>query len=870
MARSQFVSRRCCTRASLMRVCVSLEIALLTIMLLAFIGKLVIKRMVNEGIKEATLLDPYAPNSTWNRMVRNDRPGAPPDMLYVFLYNITNLPEVHEGAKPHLDEVGPYVYRKRRVKMNVEFDRNRQVSYNEYLYFEPGLGCDDGPAASTGAPANSTADPADGHGHARTFSRRDGAAAEHAAERAAGGDEALGSVGPDSLGPPRCARNDVITTLNLPLLGVLRTVDKSTAFKAFVEIAIHQFFEQKKESGTFEGLFMRRPVEELLFGYDDELISAVAHLVPSLQEKAFFKLIPNMTSPEDAFPLNTMSTRLIRRPPLDPPPAPPTPPHQGRTLTASPDTRPDLASTDVVQRAQHAALAEPQRPQGWLAWLAHVGHVVVVAPAHSIAAAINAWASPELPGWSYVEWQRRAAVTCWADGHEERVAGGSDALQFPPKLTAKEPIYVYVPELFRMARLNATDEVTVSGVRLLKYQPDDRVVAPDARFFTEIPGLMNVTACTAAGPSGRAADAAGPPVFMSMPHYCHVDPAVAAQTTGVSPCDVAAHDLWLGVEPITGITMAARKRLQVSSAFDARHSSFDRSLRPTILPIFWAEEAGEVGVAQAQQIRSGLYPAMRAISVLSSDAFWVTFGTAALALLCALSIITTCKPPPAHAEELACAAPLDEAPFAEAVGGRGRGAAANAAAAEAAANGAVSGSLSTSGAAPDTVLAAAAAADDVAAATSEAMAVPADDPAIVAAAATAVGQNIANSVRGHSGTVDSTQQAQQSPTARRAGPDDSAGDRGHAAPEGDGGQASPAARAADDAAAAEAAAVPWLLEAGWEGRGAAGFGAGPSHGGGAGGAPVPGSPTGSAMSAMTARSSRMGVRSHNVSLEPES
>ena len=52
-----------------------------------------------------------------DRMVRNDQPGSPPDMLYVYLYNITNLEEVHQGAKPHLDEVGPYVYRKRRIKL---------------------------------------------------------------------------------------------------------------------------------------------------------------------------------------------------------------------------------------------------------------------------------------------------------------------------------------------------------------------------------------------------------------------------------------------------------------------------------------------------------------------------------------------------------------------------------------------------------------------------------------------------------------------------------------------------------------------------------------------------------------------------------
>lgn len=102
-----------------------------------------------------------------------------------------------------------------------------------------------------------------------------------------------------------------------------------------------------------------------------------------------------------------------------------------------------------------------------------------------------------------------------------------------------------------------------NGVTLLKYQPDIAVADPDPRFFTEITGLMNVSACTAVGPSGRASDSTGPDILMSFPHFCYVDPAIPQQTTGVSPCNHSRHDLWLGVEPTTGITMAAKKRLQV-------------------------------------------------------------------------------------------------------------------------------------------------------------------------------------------------------------------------------------------------------------------------------------------------------------------
>ena len=49
-------------------------------------------------------------------MVRNDVPGSPPDTVYVYMYNITNLDDVRDGEKPHLQEVGPYVFSKMRAK----------------------------------------------------------------------------------------------------------------------------------------------------------------------------------------------------------------------------------------------------------------------------------------------------------------------------------------------------------------------------------------------------------------------------------------------------------------------------------------------------------------------------------------------------------------------------------------------------------------------------------------------------------------------------------------------------------------------------------------------------------------------------------
>lgn len=131
---------------------------------------------------------------------------------------------------------------------DVEFARDGDVSYREYLYFEPGLGCTNSSSA-----ANLAGPGADGGGSDGPRGR-----GRRAATGAPGAEQ--GGLGPESHGPPRCGRDDIITTLNLPLLGVLRAVDKATAFKSFVEVAINQFFDRRKASGKFDGLFMHRCV----------------------------------------------------------------------------------------------------------------------------------------------------------------------------------------------------------------------------------------------------------------------------------------------------------------------------------------------------------------------------------------------------------------------------------------------------------------------------------------------------------------------------------------------------------------------------------------------------------------------------------
>lgn len=52
--------------------------------------------------------------------------------------------------------------------------------------------------------------------------------------------------------------SDVITTLNLPLLGTLASIEKMVGnFKGLAELAVKEFFARRQDD-MFEGLFMRR------------------------------------------------------------------------------------------------------------------------------------------------------------------------------------------------------------------------------------------------------------------------------------------------------------------------------------------------------------------------------------------------------------------------------------------------------------------------------------------------------------------------------------------------------------------------------------------------------------------------------------
>ena len=94
---------------------------------------------------------------------------------------------------------------------------------------------------------------------------------------------------------------------------------------------------------------------------------------------------------------------------------------------------------------------------------------------------------------------------------------------------------------------------------------------------------------------------AGPPIYVSPPYFCLCDESLAEAVEGLPVCDdegdPLAHQTFIDIEPITGIPMRGRLRIQVSSEITTQarlalepKMSRNSGNRSAIIPIFWSEE----------------------------------------------------------------------------------------------------------------------------------------------------------------------------------------------------------------------------------------------------------------------------------------
>lgn len=155
-------------------------------------------------------------------------------------------------------------------------------------------------------------------------------------------------------------------------------------------------------------------------------------------------------------------------------------------------------------------------------------------------------------------------------GEPENLVGTSNNLQSTPfAVRNQDPIpslTLFIPEISRNVHLNYTSERTVKGIHLRTYTIDERhLVANIAGYNVTTNPLKNEPRYyTARAPNGMAwafGVFGGTPLALTLPHMLNVDPNVTSRITGQNP-DPELHTTAISIEPITGLTMQAQKRLQ--------------------------------------------------------------------------------------------------------------------------------------------------------------------------------------------------------------------------------------------------------------------------------------------------------------------
>lgn len=309
----------------------------------------------------------------------------------ISLLGIANLDDVRSRKhKPIMERRGPFVFQKKRTRVNIEWTDDEDavmfIQGDEYTFVE---------SASVGK------------------------------------------------------LNDTVVTLNIPLLGVVETIlhrYPSGKVSEILQMVAHAV-ESWGDEGV-SGIFMRRQIGELLFGYTDHVLSLLSHIIPGIKSR--FSLLDGQG--QQSFKMKT-----------------------GKNV------------------------------------LEEVGDII--------------------------SWQGVQDIKAWAE--PEHVAG-TDGSQFSPSIvreSSMDDMYnttrrVWVAEAYRSFEMVPSHDTRIDGVEVVRLVPSEQSFKASRKYYQMYNGLLNITSPVhdgfTAGSSGG-----GPKLYLSLPGFCQVDPAVSGTVEGM-------------------------------------------------------------------------------------------------------------------------------------------------------------------------------------------------------------------------------------------------------------------------------------------------------------------------------------------------
>jgi len=193
----------------------------------------------------------------------------------------------------------------------------------------------------------------------------------------------------------------------------------------------------------------------------------------------------------------------------------------------------------------------------------------------------------------------------WGNADANHVRG-SDGLGFNIDIKGYESQTILVDNLFRHVRFVANTTVSIQGIDMLAYVLDqsefNNVSQGHPEYFLFAPsGVSNLTGANAVSQGSPV------PVVTSQPLYYQSDPFYSSQVVlldGLTPT-LEDHNTFIYVEPHTGITMQARKRLQINLQMRGSFLLYPK-MPTTYVPVVWFEQVASITAPLADKWRNSV------------------------------------------------------------------------------------------------------------------------------------------------------------------------------------------------------------------------------------------------------------------------
>nr|XP_033814628.1 platelet glycoprotein 4 isoform X2 [Geotrypetes seraphini] len=197
---------------------------------------------------------------------------------------------------------------------------------------------------------------------------------------------------------------------------------------------------------------------------------------------------------------------------------------------------------------------------------------------------------------------------------------GTDGVSFPPFVDKKKKLYIFNSDICRSIYAEFEGEHNLKGIPVYRFViPEHAFASPlvnpdNLCFCTELSVSRN---CTEGGIQDISACQNGKPVYISLPHFLYASENIKGLVTGLKPSE-EEHRIFLDVDPITGFTLRAAKRIQINLMFKPtdKIEVFSKLKDTLVFPVVWLNETAVVDDDTAKMFKATVTTPMNILMIV--------------------------------------------------------------------------------------------------------------------------------------------------------------------------------------------------------------------------------------------------------------